>query len=195
VIDPGPTLHVNGKLSRTIRLKVSPHADFRQVIRILGEIRIPPTRVSDEHIRFAILELLNNSIRAHREKEESRDILVDLTVADGRLVVAIRDFGGGFDPKKLPYELNADPATLDLQSPSFEDYQKRNGYKRFGMGIYVAKKTFSEFRLVFLDTRDRPAPWTAGKVAGTLITLAVQTQGQAASAGAATAQGEAAYGK
>ena len=196
MIDPGPSLHVNGKQSRTIRLTVSPHADFRQVISILGEIHIPPTRVSGEHIRFAILELLNNSIRAHREKEEPRDILVDMTVADGRLVVAIRDFGGGFDPKRLPYDLGADPATLDLQSPSFEDYQKRNGYKRFGMGIYVAKKTFSEFRLVFLDTRDRPAPWTPGTVVGTLITLAVQTQGAVAAVdGAGATQGEAAYGK
>jgi anti-sigma regulatory factor (Ser/Thr protein kinase) len=195
VNDPGPTLHVNGKLSRTIRLTVSPHADFRQVIRILGEIRIPPTQVNDEHVRFAILELLNNSIRAHREKEESRDILIDMTVADGRLVVAIRDFGGGFDPKRLPYDLDADPTTLDLQSPSFEEYQKRNGYKRFGMGIYVAKKTFTDFRLVFLDTQDRPAPWAAGKVPGTLITLTVPTRGQAAAAGgAAAAQGEAAYG-
>jgi len=184
---------VKGKLSRTIRLAVSPHADFREVIRTLGEIQIPPTRVNNEHIRFAVLELLNNSIRAHREKKESRDILVDLTVADGRLVVAIRDFGGGFDPKRLPYDLDADPATLDLQSPSFEDYQKRNGYKRFGMGIYVAKKTFSEFRLVFLDTRDRPSPWTSGGVVGTLITLAVQTQGPGTAAGAP--QGEAAYGK
>ena len=191
--DPGPSLHVKGKLSRTIRLAVSPHADFREVIRTLGEIQIPPTRVNNEHIRFAVLELLNNSIRAHREKKESRDILVDLTVADGRLVVAIRDFGGGFDPKRLPYDLDADPATLDLQSPSFEDYQKRNGYKRFGMGIYVAKKTFSEFRLVFLDTRDRPSPWTSGGVVGTLITLAVQTQGPGTAAGAP--QGEAAYGK
>jgi anti-sigma regulatory factor (Ser/Thr protein kinase) len=187
-------LHVNGKLSRTIRLTVNPHADFRQVIKILGEIHIPPTRVSHEHIRFAILELLNNSIRAHREKNEPRDIMVDLTVADGRLVVAIRDFGGGFDPKRLPYELDADPATLDLQSPSFEEYQKRNEYKRFGMGIYVAKKTFSEFRLVFLDTMDRPAPWIPGRVAGTLITLAVQTQGQEAAAGTVASQGEAAYG-
>ncbi|MGA2480884.1 MAG: ATP-binding protein [Spirochaetia bacterium] len=194
--DPVPSLHLNGKPSRTIRLTVSPHADFRQVIRILGEIQIPPTQVSDEHIRFAILELLNNSIRAHREKAEPRDILIDMTVDDGRLVVAIRDFGGGFDPTRLPYELNADPATLNLQSPSFEEYQKRNGYKRFGMGIYVAKKTFSEFRLVFLDTRDVPAPWTPGKVAGTLITLGVQTGGLAAAAdGAAAARGEAAYGK
>jgi anti-sigma regulatory factor (Ser/Thr protein kinase) len=193
VIDPGSSLHVNGKHSRTIRLTVSPHADFRQVIQILGDIRIPPTQVSDEHIRFAILELLNNSIRAHREKNESRSILVDMTAAAERLVVAIRDFGGGFDPKRLPYELDADPATLDLQSPAFADYQKRNGYKRFGMGIYVAKKTFNDFRLVFLDTQDRPAPWSAGTVVGTLINLAVQTRGPAEAAGAARA--EATYGK
>ena len=188
VTDSGPALHVNGRQSRTIRLTVNPEADFRQVISILGEIRIPPTRVSDEHIRFAVLELLNNSIRAHREKMEQRDILIDLTVSGGKLVVAIRDFGGGFDPRKLPYDLAADPATLDLKSPSFEEYQKRNGYKRFGMGIYVAKKTFDEFRLVFLDAQDRPAPWAPGVVAGTLITLGVPTQGPS------TNGAEAAYG-
>ena len=152
--------------SRTVRLTVSPHADFREVIRILGEIRIPPTQVSDEHIRFAILELPNNSIRAHREKGETRDIFVDMTVSDGRFVVAIRDFGGGFDPGRLPYDLDADPSTLDLQSPPFEDYQKRNGYKRFGMGIYVAKKTFHEFRLLFLDAQDRGRPGHPGGSSG-----------------------------
>jgi anti-sigma regulatory factor (Ser/Thr protein kinase) len=193
-MESGHSLHVNGKLSKTVRLTVSPHADFREVIRILGEIRIPPTQVSDEHIRFAILELLNNSIRAHREKGETRDIFVDMTVSDGRLVVAIRDFGGGFDPGRLPYDLDADPSTLDLQSPPFEDYQKRNGYKRFGMGIYVAKKTFHEFRLLFLDAQDRPAPWAPGRVVGTLITLAVRTKGDAAMTGSA-AQTEATYGK
>jgi anti-sigma regulatory factor (Ser/Thr protein kinase) len=173
-MDPGLALHVNGKQSRTIRLTVNPQADFRQVIRILGEIRIPPTRMSGEHIRFAILELLSNSIRAHREKSEPRDICIDMTASDSRLVVAIRDFGGGFDPRKLPYDLEADVSTLDLRSPPFEEYQKRNGYKRFGMGIYVAKKTFDDFRLVFLDARDRQAPWTPGSIAGTLITLSVQ---------------------
>jgi anti-sigma regulatory factor (Ser/Thr protein kinase) len=193
-MDAGLSLHLNGKLSRTIRLTVSPHADFREVIRILGEIRIPPTPVSDEHIRFAILELLNNSIRAHREKEEKRDISVDMTVSDGRLVVAIRDYGGGFDPGRLPYELDADPASLDLQSAPFEDYQKRNGYKRFGMGIYVAKKTFHEFRLMFLDTQDRPAPWAPGKIVGTLITLAVRTKENGAVTGNA-APVEASYGQ
>jgi len=195
-MDPGPSLHMNGKQSRTIRLTVSPHADFRQVIRILGEIRIPPTRISDEHIRFAILELLNNSIRAHREKNEPRDICVDMTASDSQLVVAIRDFGGGFDLRKLPYDLEADPSTLDLRSSPFEEYQKRNGYKRFGMGIYVAKKTFDVFRLVFLDAQDRQAPWAPGRVVGTLITLAVHTvQAQEGSNTGGAVKSEAASGQ
>ena len=94
-MESAESLVLNGKQSRTVRLKISPKADFRDVLHTLGEIGIPTTRVSDENIRFAILELLNNSIRAHREKGESRDICLDLTVTDGRLVIAIRDFGGG----------------------------------------------------------------------------------------------------
>jgi hypothetical protein len=42
------------------------------------------------------------------------------------------------------------------------------------MGIYVAKKTFEDFRLVFLDGMDRPASWMPGRVIGTLITLSVK---------------------
>jgi len=175
-MEPLLSLQMNGKQSRTIRLTVDPQADFRQVIHTLESIVIPPARVSDEHIRFAILELLNNSIRAHREKEEPRDIFVDLTVDNERLVVAIRDFGGGFDTSRLPYDLDKDPADLDLHSKPFEEYQKKNGYKRFGMGIYVARKTFDEFRLVFLDDQDRPMQWEQGKTVGTLITLAVSME-------------------
>jgi anti-sigma regulatory factor (Ser/Thr protein kinase) len=175
-MDSGESLQMNGKQSRTIRISVNPHADFRQVLGTLESIVLPPVRVNEEHVRFAVLELLNNSIRAHRERGEQRDISLDLSITDGKLVVTIRDFGGGFDPKKLPYSLDDDPSRLDLHSSSFEDYQKRNGFKRFGMGIYVAKKTFDDFRLVFLDDRDQPTSWTPGKTAGTLITLSVGTR-------------------
>jgi anti-sigma regulatory factor (Ser/Thr protein kinase) len=179
-MEPGQSLKMNGLQSRTIRLSINPHADFREVIRILDAIVIPPARISIEHIRFAILELLNNSIRAHREKGESRDIWIDLSALDGRFMVSVRDFGGGFDTRKLPYDLGADPRSLDLHSSSFEEYQKKNGYKRFGMGIYVARKTFEEFRLVFLDERDQPMSYRQGQTAGTLITLAVSMGADAA---------------
>jgi anti-sigma regulatory factor (Ser/Thr protein kinase) len=172
-MDSRGALEVNGRQSRTVRVTVSPAADFRDVIHTIDAIVFPPVHINPEHLRFAVLELLNNSVRAHREKGEARSISVDLTAADGGMVVAIRDFGGGFDPRRLPYDLDADPSTLDLHSAAFDDYQKRNGYKRFGMGIYVAKKTFDEFRLVFLDAQDRQTPWLPGVCVGTLITLTV----------------------
>ena len=180
-MDSPESLTMDGKQSRTIRLSVNPQADFRQVIRTLEAIVIPPVRVNEEHVRFAVLELLNNSIRAHKEKGEPRDISLDLTISDGRLVVTIRDFGGGFDTGKLPYSLEDDPSQLDLHSAAFEEYQRRNGFKRFGMGIYVAKKTFDEFRLVFLDDRDQPMSWRPGETVGTLITLSVGTRGNGGS--------------
>jgi anti-sigma regulatory factor (Ser/Thr protein kinase) len=174
-MEPLESLQMNGKQSRTIRISVNPKADFREVMSTLEAIVIPPVRVNDEHVRFAVLELLNNSIRAHRERGEARDISLDLSVLDGKLVVTIRDFGGGFDTAKLPYRLEEDPSEMDLHSSAFEEYQKKNGYKRFGMGIYVAKKTFDSFRLVFLDDRDQPMSWTPGETAGTLIVLSVGT--------------------
>jgi anti-sigma regulatory factor (Ser/Thr protein kinase) len=167
------SLLVNGRESRTVHLTVNPQADFRDIIHTFDSIEIPRARVSVDNIRFAILELINNSLRAHRERGEARDILIDLSVADGRLFIAIRDFGGGFNPKKLPYDLEADPRSLDLHSSSFQEYQMKNGYKRFGMGIFVAKKTFDDFHLVFLDERDMPAPWSEGRIIGTLITLSL----------------------
>ncbi len=182
---PGDSLERNGKRSRTIRLGIKPNADFRAVIQTLESIVLPPVPVSPDSLRFAVLELLNNSIRAHRERNEPRDIAVELSVADGRLVVSVRDFGGGFDTGSLPYDVAADPSGLDLHSPQFEDYQKRNGFKRFGMGIYVAKKTFDEFRLEFFDEKDQPMPWVKGRTVGTLITLSVTTGHHAPPAGRA----------
>ena len=172
----GRALSVDGRLSPRVELSVSPRADFRDVIHAMEAITLPPTGVSGDNIKFAILELVNNSIRAHREKNEERDIRIVLSVSDGRLEVEIRDFGGGFNPSALPYDLDADPRSLDLHSAPFDDYQRRNGYKRFGMGIYVAKKTFDRFQIAFLDHTEKPLPWQEGKVAGTLITLSVPAE-------------------
>jgi anti-sigma regulatory factor (Ser/Thr protein kinase) len=171
----GQTLNIGGKECRTVRVKVNPTADFRRVIHVFDSIDLPRLRIGVENLKFAILELLNNSIRAHKERGESREILIDLTVIDSRLHIAIRDFGGGFDPKLLPYPLDADPSVLDIQSSSFQAYQARNDYKRFGMGIYLVKKTFEHFQLLFLDKKDIPVSWAPDQVVGTLIRVDLAT--------------------
>ncbi|HVO39463.1 MAG TPA: ATP-binding protein [Spirochaetia bacterium] len=173
---PGQGLDASGRKTARVQISVSPSADFREIMRELDMITLPPTRVSHHNIRYAILELLNNSIRAHKERGETREISVIVSLADGWLNVSIRDYGGGFDPRKLPYDLTADPQTLDLHSAPFEEYQRKNGYKRFGMGIYVAKKTFDRFTVAFLDEHERPLEWQAGKVTGTLITFSTPAE-------------------
>jgi anti-sigma regulatory factor (Ser/Thr protein kinase) len=170
------SLNVDSGKSRTIRVAVSPAADFRDVIHVFDTIEIPWTGIGSDNLRFAILELLNNSIRAHRERGETRDIAVDLTVTDTRLHISVRDFGGGFDPTLLPYSLDASPETLDLQGEGFQEYRKKNNYMRFGMGIYLAKKSFEHFQLHFIDEGGVPVAWGAGKISGTLIRVDLSTR-------------------
>ncbi len=171
----GRNLTVDGRECRTIRVKVDPTADFRRIIHTFDSIDLPRLSVGAENLKFTILELVNNSIRAHNERRETREIIIDMTLMDGRLHIAVRDFGGGFDPALLPYPLDEDPSNLDIRSPGFTAYQERNGYKRFGMGIYLAKKTFEHFRLVFLDSKDTPVQWSSGKAVGTLIRVDLRT--------------------
>ncbi|HVP18675.1 MAG TPA: ATP-binding protein [Spirochaetia bacterium] len=166
-----PAAHARDQADGIVQIALSPEEDFRDIIRRLENVRIPPTRVSAGSIRFAVLELINNSIRAHREKGEGRDIEVVFIIADGRLSVSVRDFGGGFDPRSLPYDVAADPDAVDLRSAAFEEYQRNSGYKRFGMGLYVARKTFDTFQIMFLDGNGKPRQWEHGSVAGTVINL------------------------
>jgi anti-sigma regulatory factor (Ser/Thr protein kinase) len=169
------SLRVEGRESRTVRIRVSPSADFRGVLHAFDAVELPRTKVGAENLKFAVLELVNNSIRAHKEREERRDILIDFTMTGGELHIAVRDFGGGFDPGRLPYAVDADPSVLDLHSEAFQEYREKNGNKRFGMGIYLAKKTFERFQLMFLDGKATPVPWAPEKVEGTLIRMGLRT--------------------
>ena len=174
---PRQALRVNGTECRRIRLSVSPDADFRSVLHALDSIEVPLPPLSYENVRFAILELVRNSISAHRDANEQRDILVELSCIRGTFGVTVRDFGGGFDPRKLPYRLEASPSSLDLTSRNFVEYRNRNGQRKFGIGISIAKKTFDRFRLEFLDKRDMPVPWIEGRIMGTRVTAEIFLEG------------------
>jgi anti-sigma regulatory factor (Ser/Thr protein kinase) len=172
----GPSLNAGSGRSRTIRVAVNPAADFRDVLHVFDAIKIPDTAIGADNLKFAVLELINNSIRAHRERGVGKDIAVDLTMAPGRLHVSVRDFGGGFDPGLLPYSLDADPGELDLQAPGFQEYRRRNNFTRFGMGIFLAKKSFDHFQLLFLDETGKPAAWGEASIQGTLIRMDLGTR-------------------
>lgn len=156
---------------KVIKLTIHPHTDMRVVLDTVDSIRFPDFGVSDNNIRYAILELLNNSLRAHREKGTNRRISVLFRFHDKWFRISVRDFGGGFDVQKLPYPIHAKPSKVDPNSKELIQYRKTNHYLKFGLGLYLVKKTFHKIRITFFDEHGLPGNWRGGKTVGTLINL------------------------
>jgi anti-sigma regulatory factor (Ser/Thr protein kinase) len=159
------------KQCKTLRLRISPFADFHDIFHTLQVVRFPDLRANSSHIIYAILELVNNSLRAHREQENKQRIIVEFSVIRGNLIIRIEDRGGGFNPKNLPYDLSDDSSQIEINGPQFHEYREKNGYLRFGMGLYIAKRTFPSFDLHFVDDKGNKVPWNQDKVSGTRIIL------------------------
>jgi len=174
---PAGHLEFEERSSRRIVMHVHPQADFREILGVLEAIRLPEFVRNGENVKFAVLELLGNSLRAHRERNVERKIRLVFITEDGRLRVTVRDYGGGFDPDRLPYRLGDEAGDVDHTSPAFQEYQRKHNYLRFGMGLLVAKRTFDEFRLSFFDTAEQPVDWGSGAVLGTLVSCATEGTG------------------
>lgn len=155
----------------SLHLHFSPDIEFRVIVDNLGEIFWPPLPVNPELVTFAILELVSNSIRAHREKGVTEPVRVELKAESGELSACVLDAGRGFDPSLLPYDINAGVESINVMSEEFSHYRDNHQGKRFGMGLYVARKTFKRFSLDFVDSQERSCPWYSGKVKGTRIEL------------------------
>jgi signal transduction histidine kinase len=91
-------LSYNGKKSRKVRLSIDPATEFRKILRVIEEVDLPAHAGNAENLKFAVLELINNSLRAHRENRVPRPIDVVFEILAEGLRVSIRDHGGGFDP-------------------------------------------------------------------------------------------------
>ncbi len=161
-----------GKKNRRVKINIHPKAEFRRVLNVLNDLIFPDYIENQENIRFAVLELLNNSLRAHRERQVNKRIVTTFDAFNDHLKISIKDFGGGFNPEILPYSLDESHENIDSQAPEFLEYQKKHNYLRFGMGILLAKKTFPHFDLVFFDINEKPVPWNSGTICGTVINLA-----------------------
>jgi anti-sigma regulatory factor (Ser/Thr protein kinase) len=163
--------------SDRIALAINPRGDFREVLKSIDSVCFPDFVSNPDNLRFAVLELISNSLRAHRESGADEAISVEFRCRDRHIEVEIRDFGGGFDPARLPYDLAADPAGVNHNSAAFEEYRERHKNRRFGMGLLVARKTFPGFSLGFFDRQHRAVSWGEASVWGTLIRLSTAKEG------------------
>ncbi|MDC7236002.1 MAG: ATP-binding protein [Spirochaetales bacterium] len=162
-----------GKKYTSVVLKISKNTDFSRILDELHQIFLAGINEKKiENIRYSLLELVNNSIRAHKEQKENRDILLRFKLAGQELIITLRDWGGGFDKSRLPYDLDQDVQKIDINDQNFLEYREVHGYQRFGMGLLITKKTFDRFKLSFTDhqgnIRDN---YEEGQTAGTVIEL------------------------
>ena len=163
------------KSYKKLRINIKPTAEFNDILIVLNEVHFEGYEDFEEQIIFAILELLNNSMRAHREKSVDDNIRLSFRLMSPMLHIVVQDWGGGFDPSSLPYELKENAEKIDTNSEIFQRYREKYNYLRFGIGLYVVKKTFSSFNLYFVDKNNRKVSWESGNTAGTCIELTLGT--------------------
>lgn len=163
--------------SSTVRINISPTVEFREILKVLNNIYLPDyDGIDHDNIKYAVMELLNNSLRAHREKRVNKTIITTFNTFNSHLTINIKDYGGGFDPGKLPYDLEKDHQEINPQSSSFIEYREKNNYLRFGMGLLLARRTFAYFDLSFFNNYEKQVKWESGEAAGTIIRLSTGAQ-------------------
>ncbi|MDF1566450.1 MAG: ATP-binding protein [Spirochaetaceae bacterium] len=163
-----------GRKYKRVIMNISGDAPFHEILKQVNGLTIPDSPHDDEHTRYAVLELINNSIRAHRENGIKDTIKTEMNVKDEVLTISIIDKGGGFDISKLPYNISDQVDDIDTNSCKFQEYREENQYKRFGMGLLVARRLFREFDIIFYDETGSHVPYRPGGVTGTRIDMKIR---------------------
>ena len=163
-----------GRKYKRVIMNISGDAPFHEILKQVNGLTIPESPHDDEHTRYAMLELINNSLRAHREKGIKEKIRTELQVGEELLNISITDKGGGFDISNLPYTLDESSNEIDTNSNRFQLYREENQYKRFGMGLIVAKRLFPVFDINFYDENGKDISYNPDKVVGTRIDMSIR---------------------
>ena len=159
------------KKYKSATIKLSRDSDFNALLKEFNRLFFSGIGNKIEHIQYAVLELVNNSIRAHKEQNTSEYIILNFHMETDALTIRIKDAGGGFDTSTLPYDIHNDVNDIDMNNHSFQEYRERHGYNRFGMGLLVTKRTFHEFLISFYDEEGEKESWSEGTTIGTIITM------------------------
>ena len=63
------------KKYKQISFKFGLDTDFRQIIKTLDHLMLPNNESESRNIKNGLLELINNSLRAHRENKINKNLL------------------------------------------------------------------------------------------------------------------------
>ena len=162
---------INEKQYKHINFNINSKSDLSYIYSKINELEIPDLKIDKELFVHSIIELINNSICAHNEKNITEPVQIRFSVENEELNIIIKDKGKGFDINELPFNLNDPVSAIDINGKNFQIYREKYNYKRFGTGLFNAKKTFDDFELSFFDNSEKIIPYDSKEIDGTIIKL------------------------
>ena len=139
-------------------------------------MEFPELRIGKDQFLDSIIELINNSICAHNVNNINEPVQIRFSIENYDLHISIKDKGRGFDPSELPFNLNDPVSAIDINGKNFQIYREKYNYKRFGTGLFNAKKIFDDFQLHFFDRSGKTISWDALIKEGTIINLVLKNK-------------------
>lgn len=167
-------LYFRTKERRRLHINIATDTHFSEILKVFEEIFLKNLAVNYKEIEYALLELISNAMRAQKNHNPQGKIEIIFNYTKKKfLAIIIKDRAGGFDMSGLPYSPNQDINEIDIQGPAFREYQKKHQYKRFGMGLIIAKRTFPSFHISFQNEDCYNLEWCPGKTIGTRIIVRI----------------------
>ena len=102
----------------------SPKLNGSDFFKILELIDFPVKESDNIILRYALTELVTNSLRALHERKIDKEVSVDLMVSGNFLKIIVTDFGGGFDLSILPIDINDESKKPDFTSLKFQEWPR-----------------------------------------------------------------------
>jgi len=165
------------KKYESLKISFSKENEIKDILVTLIELSIPLPTIDANNWEFVVLELMTNAHRASLEKNTDQKIYLNLKIENGQFTTMICDGAGGFDINSLPYDISLPADKIDVFSSSFEDYRLKNDYKRFGLGLFSAKKFGDWFDIYFVNSKHEKLPeYQPGKTYGTVIVFRKKLQ-------------------
>jgi anti-sigma regulatory factor (Ser/Thr protein kinase) len=168
-------LKYKDEMYRSLIFNISDKAPFNAILKCINLVDSGISHELEEHIYYSTMELVNNSLRAHREKGiSSRPVRVKVSAEEEFLVIEILDYGGGFNRDDLPYDYQLPPEKVNTDDFSFQRYREKYEYRRFGMGILTARQTADDFSLQFHRKGEKSEVYREGETEGTIVTMGIK---------------------
>ena len=160
----------SNKKYECLKIAFTQKNEIKDFLVTIIDLQLPLVPIDANNWEFVVLELLTNAHRASMEKNTDGKIVLTLKIEGDYFTTSVTDSAGGFDINSLPYDISLPADKIDVFSSSFEEYRLKNDYKRFGLGLFSAKKFGEFFDIYFINAKGERLPeYKPKETLGTVI--------------------------